>query len=131
MITDLQKTRIRFHLGYSSAGIGQFFDRLTVDGLSTSAQLMLVGTTLDYEFLETPLCQVGSLLYKCEVAYANLDPGVIDDSLGVSAVNTIRLRGNELAKRKEIYHYQCERLAQATNSPLIGGNASGRRGYVR
>jgi len=131
-LTDLQKTRIRFHLGYSSAGPAQYMDRLVVDNLSTSAQLMLVGTDFDYEFLGLPLAQTGSILALCESAYANLAPSVIDDSLGVATVGKITLRSNELAKREELYEYHCDRLAQATNSPKLRQPQShGRKHYVR
>lgn len=130
-LTDLQKSRIRFHLGYSSEGPAQFSDQLTVDQLKPESELALIGSDLDYEFLGVPLCQVGSLLYNCELAYANLAPSVIDDSMLVSTVGDIQLRANELGRRQELYDYHRERLSQVTNSPILGAQRARRSHYVR
>lgn len=114
MISDLQKARIRFHLGFSP--LAQY-DQLVVDNLDAFAELQVVGTDLDYDFLDQPLCQTGSALYNCEVAYSKLSPDSIDDSLFVGSVNAVKLRHNELAKREELHKWHCEKLAQLTNNP--------------
>ena len=141
-LTELQKTVIRLHLGY--VGVTPLISRLEIqarlilDSLTPEIELILVGdliatTTDEQVFREgNAIATKGSILGKTEIAHQKLTPDVIDDSLLVNTVGTIKLRGNELRKRRQLYNNLRRELANTLKTRLYEDLTVGRRiGYSR
>jgi hypothetical protein len=108
-LTELQKARVRFHLGYPTnletlPGL-KLQQKLLLANLDASVELSLVGDPLaDWlEFEGQPLCSNSSVLGRLENAWVKLGPGTIEDSLFVSKAGNINLRTDELRARKSLY----------------------------
>ena len=132
-LTDLQAERVAFHLDYVTrdylAQIGR--DDLTL-ALNESQRLGLVGPE-DLSMLPqdevvslegVDLATKTSMLGKVEMAFANLTPTIIDDSLYVSVAGSVTLRGSEVMKREQLYKTLVRYMAQ-----LIGGTVDRRVGW--
>lgn len=138
MLTELQKSRISFHLDYFNP---DFMLQITRDTLiltlSSVQELQLVGIAPDplptvpsdpYVFIGgVYLCRSDSLLGQVEKAYNKLNSDVIEESLYVVTAGKVTLRSNELTNRTNLYNKQVAFLAQ-----LVGGsdpNSAGRVGH--
>lgn len=109
MLTEFQKSRVRFHLDYVQSDVSGLYEvvqELQLDRLSDEVLLALVGPSDD----PSPQMYVGqsvgsseALLARLETAYSNLSPSVIDDSLFVSQAGSVTLRRDELQARKRLY----------------------------
>ena len=132
-LTELQKERISYHLGYVAR---QWYLQVSQDTilltLNPSQKLALVGGDLNeltsdeiFIFENIPLCSNTSALGKIERAYANLDPDTISDSLFVSQAGSVALRGNELQNRERLYGNLVGKLRQL----ISGSDYSSRVGW--
>lgn len=122
MLTELQKSRIRYHLGITYRTAYDEVEanfRLQLDNIDPARELSLVGNqaTKNYNFLGEPLCQVGSLLYKVERAFENLSPDVIDTTLFVRNTEEVALNTNELRKRRQLYELLVNQLRASFDLP--------------
>jgi len=122
MLTELQKSRIRYHLGITYRTAYEEIEanfKLMLDNIDPDRELAIVGdqTIRDYSFLGQPLCQVGSILYKVEKAFANLSPDVIDTTLFVEATEEITLNPNEMKKRQRFYEMMVDQLRSCFDLP--------------
>lgn len=133
-LTDLQKSRIAFHLDYFNPN---YMLQITRDSLlltlDPTQELQLVGLgnftdpTQDIYIEEEFVCSKTSILGRVELAFNNLNSEVIEDSLYVSQAGQVTLRGNELRKRTELYEKMVSFLSQ-----FVGGtdpNGWGRVGH--
>jgi hypothetical protein len=125
VLTELQKSRIRYHLDVTYRTAYDEVEanfRLQLDNIDPERELALVGNqaTKDYSYLGVPLCQVGSILYKVEKAFENLSPDVIDTTLFVKATEEITLNANELRKRQQFYDAMVSQLRNSFNLPDEG-----------
>lgn len=122
MLTELQKSRIRYHLRVTYRNAYEEIEanfRLQLDNIDPERELSLVGNqaTKDYSFLGEPLCQVGSILYKVERAFENLSPDVIDTTLFVRLTEEITLNANEMRKRQQFYQLMVDQLRASFDLP--------------
>jgi hypothetical protein len=129
MISDLQKSRVRFHLGYPNDQITgallEIQQNLVLGNLSPDTEFALVGEAGDrYLFLGRDLAQVGSLLHKLEVAYSNLSPLVIEDSLFVKSAGSVELRRDELQARRSLYTLLVKDLEVLLDVKIFGKTSS-------
>lgn len=125
---------IAFHLGYIESGdyeIEVNLKRSTYDPVV----IKIVAGDLDNATDEQKVIYDGiavatqtSILGNLLNAYNNLAPSVISDSLGVSEVGSIKLRGNELRKRRELYEFWRGQLGLALNTNPF--DDLGRIGYL-
>jgi|688.fasta_scaffold138108_2 hypothetical protein len=127
-LNDLQKTRIRFHLGYlwnlHHLSTMPIEERLRLSYLPLEIIRLTVG---DIEILEaslvvlegTPIATTSSILGKVELAYSNLSPLTVDASLFVAEAGKTKLRGNELANRKALYKSLVFELSKALGVPIF------------
>lgn len=135
--TDIQKTRIRFHLGYlwnlhplSTIPMEQ---RLRLSALPVEIIRLVVG---DIELPEAslvmiegiPVSTTSSILGKVELAYANISPLTVDASLFVAEAGKTKLRGNELINRTRLYKELACELSKALGVPIFN-KAPWRAGY--
>lgn len=132
-LTELQKERISYHLGYVAR---KYYLQVSQDTalivLNPSQKLALVGKDLEeltsdeiYIFEGVELCSNTSALGKVERSYQNLDPSVIDDSLFVSQAGSVSLRGNELSNREKLY----KTLVRNLDRVLTGNSGNSRVGW--
>lgn len=109
MLTSLQLARVRFHLGYPDiepeSTVIEIAGNVNFTQLTPSQLLALVGdrAALQQSFLGTDLATPDSLLGNLEVAFSNLLPTKIDDSLFVQSAGSVALRRDELRARKALY----------------------------
>lgn len=122
MLTELQKSRIRYHLGvtYRTAydEVEANFS-LQLNNIDPDRELSLVGNQANknYSFLGEPLCQVGSILYKVERAFEKLSPDVVDTTLFVRATEEVTLNANEMRKRIQFYESMVDQLRASFDLP--------------
>ena len=140
-LTELQRSRIRFHLGYtdnSYSRVIEYQTNLLLDfGLSPSVLFQAVGEVLElpsqsdrYTYLGEDLCQIGSHLHKCEVAYSTLDAGIIDPTLAYKQVGSVDMRRDEVQARDRLYRKTRGHLALLLGVDLHELGAHGYRvGY--
>lgn len=120
MLTDWQKHRVGFHLGYTdtfpveweTAGIGDYAYR-TITGDPAGALMLVQGL---------PIGTAAGLLGRIEAAYAKLDSETIEDSLFVSSAGAVNLRGDELTKRRKLYNSLVKDLSNVTGIPMKSCN---------
>jgi hypothetical protein len=136
-LTEIQKTRIRFHLGYlwnlNPLSTMPMEERLRLSALPIEIIRLVVG---DVELPDASLvliegitvCTTGSILGKVELAYANISPQTIDASLFVAEAGKTKLRGNELSNRARFYKELACELSKALGTPIFG-KSSWRAGY--
>lgn len=141
-LSTLQRQRIKHHLGLSQVepSITQLQqDRgLLFDAITPEQELSVIGdiTTnpvdeTHFYIAGTPIAAEFSILWNCETVFRSLGPNQIDPSLFVSVAGSVKLRGNELQKRKQLYRFWQEQLALVFNYQVIPlrGTASNRVGY--
>lgn len=125
MLTELQKSRVRFHLGYPNDQIVgprlEVEQNLVLGNLNPLTELALVGDQggVRYLFFSQDLCSEGSLLHKLEVAHDKLSPQVIEDSLFVQGAGSVTLRRDELQARKELYRFLQQELEKLLDIKLF------------
>lgn len=128
MLTEFQKSRVRFHLGYpqqDSMGIIEVLEELTLDRLAPMVELSLVGELSEHTLvLGQPLAAPGSMLANVEAAYAKLGPGTIDDSLFVSQAGSVTLRRDEYRARRQQYDGLRSDMAVLLDVRLFGDTAT-------
>jgi hypothetical protein len=128
MLTELQKERISFHLGYDSARSMLTIERSPLlIRLSDEQEFMLVGAQpcphdQAFLYMDVELCDRRSFLGQVEEAYTKLCADVIDDSLYVAQAGSVTLRSNELTKRRALYQSLVDDLART-----VGGSPAGDR----
>lgn len=131
MLTDIQKARTRFHLGYPNDQIAgprlEIEQNLVLSNLAPETELALVGdsATRTILFQGLALCAPDSMLDRLETAWGNVGPATIDDSLFVKSAGSVNLRGDELRARKALYAEIKEQLASLLNVELFGCDFSG------
>lgn len=136
--TDLQLARIQFHMGYTDNDFStwlQFEQNLRLkDGISPQQFFQSVGNAVEdppqadrYLFLGEDLCQTGSALYKCEIAYNQLDAQVIDPSLAYKVVGSVTFRRDEVQSRNSMWFNTRSNLSLILGVKLKLGNS--RVGY--
>jgi hypothetical protein len=129
MLSDVQRARVRFHLGYPNDQISgpslEVQQNLLLDRLAPMTELGLIGDPTDQteEFQGLPLCAPGSQLDRLEQAWGNLGPATIDDSLFVQSAGSVSLRRDELQARRSLYREQQEHLATLLDVKLFGYSA--------
>lgn len=129
MLSEVQKARTRFHLGYPNDQISgpslEVQQNLLLDRLAEMTELGLVGdpTAQTVEFQGLPLCAPGSALDRLEIAWSNLGPDTIDDSLFVQSAGSVALRRDELAARRSLYRELQNQLATLLDVELFGYSA--------
>ena len=130
-LTELAKSRVRFHLGYSvtpeTMGSLEMLQGVTLGLLKPEEQLTLLGP-IDgdpFEFQGETLCSQGSELAKIEKAFQNLNPTLIDDSLFVSEAGSVKLRRDELGARRALYRQLQEFLGTLVGIPVASENSWG------
>jgi hypothetical protein len=115
-LTDLQKSRIAFHLDVWSANSLLTVDRnIKFYALSEEDELSLVGpeNPTDPQLFEGQvIASQTSILGRLESALANISPSVIDNSLLVKTAGKVTLRGNELRLRQQLYKAILKELAK-------------------
>ena len=110
MLTDIQKARTRFHLGYPNDQIHgptlEVEQNLVLGNLAPMTELGLVGDpdNQTIEFQGLALCAPNSLLARLEAAWDNISADVISDSLFVSQAGSVTLRKDELRARMQLYN---------------------------
>lgn len=130
-LTELAKSRVRFHLGYSLApdivGSLELLQGVTLGLLKPEEQLTLLGplTGDPFTFQGEILCSLGSELEKIEVSFQKLNPTLIDDSLFVSEAGSVKLRRDELGARRALYHQLQSHLATLVGIPLASEDSQG------
>ena len=131
MLTEIQKARTRFHLGYPNDQIAgprlELEQNLVLNGLAEVTELALVGAANAQTvlFQGLALCAPDSYLARLETAWSNLGPGIIDDSLFVKSAGSVTLRGDELRARKALYDELRDQLATLLDVELFGDMAKG------
>lgn len=126
MLTAIQKSRVRFHLGYPNDQIRgpllEIAQKLVLGNLPPETELAIAGNPAEQtvEFQGEVLCAADSLLERLEVAWSNLGPGTIDDSLFVSQAGSAYLRRDELKARKALYAEIRKQLATLLDVELFG-----------
>ena len=131
MLTDIQKARTRFHLGYPNDQIAgprlEIEQNLVLSNLAAETELALVGdgTAQTVLFQGLALCAPDSMLDRLETTWSNIGPAVIDDSLFVKSAGSVTLRGDELRARKALYNELREQLATLLNVELFREQVSG------
>jgi hypothetical protein len=131
MFTDLQKSRVRFHLGYPNDQIAgprlEIEQNLVLNSLHPDTILAVAGDPFNqsvmFEGLE--LCSPTSLLGRLESAFAKLGPNTIDDSLFVQSAGKVNLRSDELRARLALYNQYQDELARVLDVRLFGGSPQG------
>lgn len=128
-LTELQNNRIAFHLDYVRPGNLLELDRdISVLTLTDNQILQVVGkpytdglsypTDDDMVFFEgDPLATKTSALGRVELAFNNLSPDVISDTLFVKKAGKVELRKDELKARNRLYKELVSQLNQ-----LVGGS---------
>lgn len=124
MLTNLQKSRIKYHLNITYRTAYEELEadfRLQLNNINPERELAIVGnqTNLNYSFQGQPLCESGSLLHRIEVAYSRISPDVIDTTLFVKATEEITLNPNELRLRLRLYHQLVDQLKQHFDLPEV------------
>lgn len=125
MLTDLQKSRTRLHLGYPDDQLHgptlEIEQNLVLDRLNTNVELALRGdpATQTIEFQGEILCSPNSLLDFLEIALSRLGPTTVDDSLFVSQAGSVTLRRDELQARTKMYRSLQKQLASLLNVDLF------------
>ncbi|CBA17892.1 virion structural protein [Acaryochloris phage A-HIS2] len=143
-LTDLQKSRIKFHLGLSEGEpsiTALLQDRgLLLDSLSQAAEDQIIGDIVTDPADPTHLtiagnvvAQQGSILGNLEKCFQNLSPDIVDPSTFVYQAGDVKLNPNEFRNRGNIYEYWRELLARILNYQVIPDNGynyvMGRVGY--
>ena len=108
MLSALQKSRVRFHLGYpqnDAGGLIEVLEELTLDRLDPQVEFALVGNPAadQWVYLGEDLAAWDSHLAIVESAYAKLAPKTIDDSLFVKQAGSVTLRTDEYRARRQQY----------------------------
>ncbi len=130
-LNALQQSRVAFHLDFVSPSNLLALDRdIATILLSPEQQLAVVGQDpapvgSEFEFEGEYLCTKTSALGRCELAYSQLSPEVIGDSLLVKQAGKVTLRSDELSARQALYNRQVEQLAQVIGAAKIGINRVG------
>ena len=129
MLTELQKARVRFHLGYPNDQItGALLEvqqNLVLGNLAEETEFALVGDGgTRYVFLGRDLAQEGSLLAKLEKAHDNLGPSIIEDSLFVKSAGSVELRRDELQARRNLYGFLVRELETLLDVKVFGGSGT-------
>lgn len=125
MLTSLQKSRTRFHLGYPDDQIHgptlEIEQNLVLDRLNPNVELALRGDSLaqTVDFQGETLCAPNSLLDFLEIALSRLSPTTIDDSLFVSQAGSVTLRRDELQARTRLYRSLQKQLASLLDVELF------------
>jgi len=128
MITDAQKARIKFHMGYTKS---RPFSDAYLDGvylftgtISAADEVILLGdhtlppvlTDLDgyndFFYQGTRIATPYSILWNVEKAWETMNPVNVDASLFVSVAGSVKLRATELANRDTLYCFHRDKLAQ-------------------
>jgi hypothetical protein len=133
VLSTFQRDRIKHHLDVPTGqpiNTAIIADRaLLFDALTVEDELQIVGDLTTNPADPTHkvvagqlLAAEGSVLFYVEQAYELMNPTNIDPSLFVATVGTIRLRSNELAKRKQIYEHWRDRLALLLNFRVQGAS---------
>jgi len=131
MLSEVQKARTRFHLGYPNDQIHgptlEIEQNLVLSNLAPMTELALVGdaTAQTIEFQGLELCAPGSMLARLETAWGNLGPDTVDDSLFVSVAGSVTLRNDELRARRRLYDEIREQLAVLLNVELFSMTGTG------
>lgn len=131
MLTELQKGRVRFHLGYPNDQISgpllEVQQNLVLGNLSEQTELALIGDpnsqTLTFE--GQTLCSPTSLLGKVEKAFNLLDTDTISDSLFVKSAGSVTLRTDEYTARVEIYNGLVNNLVNLLDTRLFNDAVEG------
>lgn len=132
-LSELQKARTRFHLGYPNdqikGPVTEIQQHLVLGNLNSQTELALIGDPSSvgdrYLFLGQDLCQQGSLLYKLELAYDRCGPDTVDDSLFVRSAGSVQLRSDELQARRALYQSLRKDLENLLDVELFGSCFSG------
>lgn len=127
--TDLQVSRIRFHLGYSERANSALLS--VVENIQLNSSLpsdlifQAVGEAVEdpvqtdrYTFLGEDLCQQGSQLHKVEIAWSLIDAGTIDPTLAYAQVGKVTMRRDELPSRRALYNELREDLSKIVGIEL-------------
>lgn len=125
--TELQRSRLRFHLGYGDHRGAQWIevrDELYLDATEPLVVFQVVGNTPDtpnstrFLFYGEDLCEdvgptspQGSLLARVEKAFDLLNTATIENSQKVTQAGSVTLRTDELSARRRLYEYLCRQLA--------------------
>lgn len=126
MLTELQKARTRFHLGYPNDQISgpllEVTQNLVLGNLAQATELALVGDlgSQTLEFEGQAFCSPTSLLGKVERAWNQLDSDVISDSLFVQVAGSVTLRKDEIKARRELYDELRNQLTVLLDTELFG-----------
>jgi hypothetical protein len=117
-LNALQQSRVAFHLDFVSPSSLLALDRdIATILLSPEQELAVIGQDpapvgSELEFEGEYLCTTTSALGRVEVAYRQLSPDIIGDSLLVKQAGKVTLRSDELSARQALYDRQVEQLAQ-------------------
>ena len=131
MLTEVQKARTRFHLGYPNDQIHgpaiEVYQNLVLGNLAPMTELALVGDpnnqTVTFQGLF--LCAPDSLLDSLELAWAAMGPNNISDTLFVSQAGSVTLRRDELKARRELYDELKGQLSTLLDVELFGETKQG------
>lgn len=124
-LTDVQKARTRFHLGYPNDQISgpllEVQQNLVLGNLAAQTELALVGdpNNQTVEFEGQPLCSPSSLLGRVEEAWNQLSPTVISDSLFVKSAGSVILRSDEVKARRAFYDELRDQLVVLLDTKLF------------
>jgi hypothetical protein len=133
-----QRSRIKYHLDQLIperwvAGLNEpsYFAN---NNYSPEIELIVVGDltiapppvgTAENDFLDGPafyqgvlIAQPQSILWGCEVCDIKMNPINVDASLFVQSAGKVKLRGDEIAARDEMYQRYREKLAGTLGFPL-------------
>jgi len=132
MLTEIQKARVRFHLGYPSdrPGLLEVQQQLILNTLAPVTETQLIGDISDpsgpvIDVSGLVLAHESSMLGRVELAYLRLSPTVIDDSLFVESAGAVVLRRDELRARQALYDTMVDQLAQLLDVDVFGRQAHG------
>lgn len=140
-LTELQRDRIKYHLGLSATepSITTFLqDRgLIFENVTPSIESYLIGDITTNPVEEThfyiagvPIAAEYSILWEVETAHRRMGSEQIDPSLFVSVAGSVKLRSNELVKRRQLYDHWRNQLALVMNHRVVDNNCGGRVGYA-
>lgn len=118
--TETQRDRINFHLDLDSTyNLLEVTLTVRTNDLSPQRQLTVVGDLENADtdsilvFAGNSLCTRDSILGRVEIAYRNLSPENVDNSLLVRKAGSVELRKDEYRARQKLYESMVTELERA------------------